>query len=71
MVGGNEDLPDDTIFAESDIYPVSDFDWDTIPWDSDYDAFRLFLTFEFYTDFREKPKEVKWLNLYDVFNNWK
>lgn len=71
MLNTYMDLPDDTIFGESDIYPVSDFDWDTIPWDSNYDAFRLYLTFEFYTDFKEKPKDTKWLNLHDVFNNWK
>lgn len=65
------DLPDDTIFGESDIYPVSNFDWDNMPQDLDYDAFRLYLTTEFYTDFREKPNEVKWLNLKDVFSNWK
>mgnify|MGYP003421412047 FL=1 len=63
MINTYMDLPDDTIFGESDIYPVSNFDYDSIPWDSDYDAFRLYLTFEFYTDFREKPNEVKWLDL--------
>lgn len=71
MLEQYSDLPDDTIFGESDIYPVSDFDWDSIPWDSDYDAFRLYITSEFYTDFREKPNEVKWLNLRDVFSNWR
>lgn len=65
------DMPDDTLFGESDIFQSAEFDWENIPWESDYDAYRPFLQLYQNSQFVPKPKKVEWLNYYDIVNNWK
>jgi hypothetical protein len=54
--------PDDTLFGESDVYPSSEFDWNCIPFDKNYDIFRPYKTV-MYTGYKsvDKPEKVEWL----------
>ena len=66
-----KDLPDDTLFGESDVFQAAEFDWDCIPWDSDYDAYKPFLQLWQDNKFIIKPDKVEWLDYYNVINNWR
>lgn len=60
------DLPDDTIFGESDIHSSSYFDYADIHNDI-YDIYRLYLTTEISKKYVNKPKNIYLLNAYNLF----
>lgn len=72
------DLPDDTIFGESDLHQTEYFDHSSIPWDQDYDIYRPYL----FLDWTSRPtdytvKESIWRDFKKVLedleslpNNW-
>lgn len=51
MLEQNMHLPDDTIFGESDLHQTAQFDYNSIPWDQDYDIYRPYL----FLDWTSKP----------------
>lgn len=64
------DLPDDTIFGESDIHAYSSFDYADIRNDT-YDVYRLYFTIDTSKECVNKPKNIYLLNAYDLFQNWR